>query len=60
MDKFDITEKDFTQEELSNVDILGSMLYSPRWKKAEILFGDSGDKNIAKVDFLQSKYFPVY
>lgn len=55
-----ITINDFTEEELSNVDLLGSMLSYPRSKKAEILFGDISDKNIAKVDFLQKKFYPVF
>ena len=55
-----ITQEDFTEEELSNVDLLGSMLSYPRFKKAEILFGDSSNRSIAKVDYLQKKYYPVY
>jgi len=47
------------QEELqTNVDLLGSMLSYPRYLKAEILFGNSSDENIKKVDELQEKYYP--
>ncbi len=57
--KIIITQEDFTQEELSRVDILGTMLFYPRWKKAEMLFGESNERNIAKIDYLQNKYFPL-
>lgn len=49
------------QEELqTNIELLGTMLNYPRFKKAEILFGSASDDNIKKVDELQAKYYPVY
>jgi len=59
-EKITITMEDFTEDELRFVDLLGSMLNYPRWKKAEILYGDYSGYNIAKVDFLQDKYYPEY
>ena len=50
-----------TKEELqTNVELLGTMLNYPRFKKAEVLFGDSSAESIKKVDELQEKYYPVY
>lgn len=42
----------------TQIEILGTMLSYPRCTKAEILFGNSSDENIKKVDELQEKYYP--
>jgi len=42
-----------------NLEILGTILNYPRWKKAEILFGSATEENIKKVDELQDKYYSI-